>query len=163
MSPLRRANLIVIVALLLPTSLASAGSFSPAVDCSDAPWPSSPAPDVFQLALAAERDAAAGDAAAQWLRGSLYLFGLCVPKDRNTGMKWIETATRTAIPAIRAAMPDPPSEMELFSMMLRTTEGTFPEMVRRDGLPQGISAFKQSARTFLQVMSGCLDHPSTRR
>jgi TPR repeat protein len=118
---------------------------------------------VFQLALAAERDAAAGDAAAQWLRGSLYLFGFGVPRDRATGMRWMETATRTALPVIRAAMPNPPSEVELFSMMLSTAEASLPEMVQRDGVAQGITAFKQSARTVLQVLSGCLDHPSTQR
>ena len=148
--------MVIAVALLLQISLAYAASPSHGVDCSPMPWPPSTAPDAAQLALAAERGAAAGDAAAQWLRGSLYLLGVGVPKDRATGMRWIETATRTAIPAVRAAIPnDPPSEMELFSMMLNTAEGTLPEMVRRDGAAWGIASYKQSVRTVLQALSGC--------
>jgi len=69
--------------------------------------------------LAGGRRFRAGDGASQWLLGSLYLFGLGVPKDRDTGIALMQTATRTAIPAIRAAIPrDPFSEMELFSTML---------------------------------------------
>jgi hypothetical protein len=74
----------------------------------------------------------------------------------------METATRTALPAIRAAMPNPPSEVELFSMMLSTAEA-LPEMVQRDGTAWGIAMYKQEVRTILQVLSGCADHPSTRR
>ena len=162
-TPVRRANVVIAAALLLQTSLAYAAPASHEADCSSAPWPPNVAPDVLQLALTAEREAAASDAAAQWLRGSLYLFGLGVPKDRYTGIKWIETATRTAIPAIRPAMPDPPSEMELFSMLLSTAEKTLPEMVQRDGAAWGVASFKQSARTLIQALSGCMDNPPTRR
>jgi hypothetical protein len=114
------------------------------------------------LSIAAQRDAAAGDAAAQWLLGSLYLFGLGVPKDHDAGIKWIEAATRTAIPALRAAMNGPLSEMELFAIMLNAAQEALPELVRRDGTAWGVAAFKQQARTILQAMSPCIEYPSTR-
>jgi TPR repeat protein len=110
---------------------------------------------VFQLALAAERDAAAGDAAAQWLRGSLYLFGLGVPKDRATGLRWMVTAAGTASAAMRSTIPDPASEAELFSIMLSSAEEALPELVQREGAAWGIAHYKQAARTILQALSGC--------
>src|SRR5271157_2189585 len=71
--------------------------------CSPAsPWPLNAVPNVSQLALAAQRDAASdedatpGKAAAQWLLGSLYLYGLGVPEDRATAIEWIKAAARTA-------------------------------------------------------------------
>jgi len=102
------------------------------------------------------RDAAAGDAASQWLLGSLYLFGLGVPQDRHTGMTLMQTATHTAIPAIRAAIPqDPLSEMELFSAMLNLAEEALPPMVQQHGAAWGVASYKQSVRTILQALSGC--------
>lgn len=155
MRHLKGTSAIVAVALLLQTPLACAASASHGVDCTSAPWPPRTAPDVLQLALAAERDAAAGDAAAQWLRGSLYLFGLGVPKDRATGLRWIVTAAGTASAAMRSAIPDPASEAELFSMMLGTAEGALPGMVQQEGAAWGIANYKQAARTLLQALSGC--------
>jgi hypothetical protein len=66
------------------------------------------------------------------------------------------------LPVIRAAMPNPPSEVELFSIMVQLADA-LPELVKRDGAAWGIAAYKQQARTILQVLSGCADHPSTRR
>ena len=109
-----------------------------------------------RLALAATRDAAAGDAASQWLLGSLYLYGLGVPQDRHTGVTLMQTATRTAIPAIRTAIPrDPLSEMELFSTMLNLAEEALPQMVQQKGAAWAIASYKQSVRTILQALSGC--------
>jgi TPR repeat protein len=108
------------------------------------------------MALAATRDAAAGDAASQWLLGSLYLLGLGVPQDRHTGMTLMQTATRSALPAIRAADPrDPMSEMQLFSTMVNLDEEALPQMVQDHGAAWAVASYKQSVTTILQVLSGC--------
>jgi TPR repeat protein len=154
---LKRTSAIVATALLLLTSLAFAASANHGVDCTTAPWPPRAAPDVLQLALAAEQEAAAGDPAAQWLLGSLYLFGLgIIPKDHDAGVRWIENAARTAIPGIRAAtVPGTFSEMELFAIMLNTGQEQLPELVRQHGAAWGVAQYKHVARGILQVLSGC--------
>jgi TPR repeat protein len=112
---------------------------------------------VFELALTAQRDAAVGDGAAQWLLGSLYLFGWGVPKDHDTGVKWMEKATRTVMPA----MPQNSSEMEFFSIMYNTAQEVLPELVRQYGIAWGVALFGQQTRTILQALSSdCLDKSS---
>jgi TPR repeat protein len=151
MSLLERTAVIVAVALLLRTSFACAAPVGHGIDCSPAPWPPRITPDALQLALTAQRDAPTGDAAAQRLLGSLYLFGLGVPKDRTAGTNWIEAATRTAMPR----MPPTFSEMELFAILLNSAEEALPELVRQYGAAWGIARYKQVARNLLQALSGC--------
>jgi hypothetical protein len=54
----------IAVALLLRGSLACAAPAGYGVDCSPASWPPRTTPNVFELALTAEQEAAAGDPAA---------------------------------------------------------------------------------------------------
>jgi TPR repeat protein len=103
------------------------------------------------LALVAQRDAPTGDAAAQWLLGSLYLFGLGVPEDRTAGINWIEAATRAAMPT----MPAKTTEMELFAIMLNSAQEVLPDLVQRQGAAWAIAQYKQRARNILQALSGC--------
>jgi hypothetical protein len=140
-----------------PIQAITPASATHTIDCSPAPWPPRTAPDVFQLALVAQRDARKGDGAGQWLLGSLYLFGLGVPKDRNAAINWIEAATRTILPAVRAAMrPDASlSEMEFFAMMLNIAEDVLPRLVQQRGAPWGIAQFKMETRLIIQALSGC--------
>jgi TPR repeat protein len=99
-------------------------------------------------------------AAAQWLLGSLYLFGLGVPKDRTAGTNWIEAATHAAMPT----MPAKTTEMELFAIMLNTAEETLPLLMQRYGAAWGIALYGRQTRTVLQALSSdCLGNPSTRR
>jgi hypothetical protein len=152
---MRRAIVVVAAALLLRASLACAAPASRGLDCSPAPFPSR-SPDVFELALETMRDAASGDGAAQWLLGSLYLFGLGVPKDHDTGIKWIETATRTLVPTIRAAIaPGTLSDMEFFSMMLGVAQEVIPELTRRYGVTWGVALYGRQSKTVLQALIGC--------
>ena len=135
------------------------------VDCSfspSLPWPPPPdatAPDVMLLALAAQRDAAAGEGAAQWLLGSLYLNGLGVPRDRAAGTKWIETAAHSTWVVI-APSKGSLSELELTGMMFDTAEGALPQLVQQYGAAWGIALYKQNARLLLQALSGCNDYSS---
>ena len=81
-------RLLAVGCVFLACAIMSPGTVNAAfIDCSPpTPWPQNPAPDIFQMALEAQRNAAAGKAAAQWLLGTLYLYGLGVPKDRDTAM-----------------------------------------------------------------------------
>ena len=145
--------LLVALGTLVPGTVRAAGSYR--VDCSPAPWPPSVTPDVFQMALVAKREAVTGDAAAQWLLGSLYLYGLGVPHDFAAGTKWIKTAADTASPTVQM------SEPELFAIMLNAAEA-LPDLVRRDGSAWGIAWYKHGARTILQALT-CPYDPSARR
>ena len=154
--PIRPVSVIAAGAAVLWASIALAAPTNRGFDCRYTDWPPTTTPDVFQLSLAATRDAAAGDGPAQWLLGSLYLFGLGVPKDRQTGITLIETATRTVTPVIRAANPsDPPSEMELFSMMFTVAEDALPELIRQLGAARGIASYKLQIKTLIQALAGC--------
>jgi TPR repeat protein len=108
------------------------------------------------LAIAAKRAAVAGDAAAQWLVGSLYIYGLSMPRDFAAGTKWIQTAAETATPAIRAAVAPGAglSETELFAIMLNVSEA-LPELVRRKGAAPGIIWFDEQLRAVFQALGVC--------
>jgi hypothetical protein len=63
------------------------------------------------------------------------------------GIKWIEPATRTVIPTIRAATaPEAFSEMELFAIMLNAAQQALPELVQRCGAAWGITQYQQQTR-----------------
>jgi TPR repeat protein len=149
---------IIAAALLLRTSLACAGSANNhGIDCSPAPWPPRTAPDVLHLALSAQEDAPTGDAATKWLLGSLYLFGLGVPKDRTAATNWMAAAVNSAIPALGNLKT---SEMELFSIMLNTAEEELPVLVQQYGAAWGLAVYKHQSRVILQALSSdCVGDP----
>jgi hypothetical protein len=126
----------------------------PIADCSSASWPPYRAPDVAALVQTAQRDAAVGDPVAQWLLGALYLWGTGMPQDRGAGIKWIETAARTAVPSMSG--PGALSEMELYAGMSEAANA-LPTLIGRDGLLVGISEAYVHMRTMLEALSGCLD------
>jgi TPR repeat protein len=115
------------------------------------------APNVLQSVLAAERDAVAGDAAGQWLLGSLYLYGLGVPKDFAAGTRWIQTAAGTAARVLRnPRASDNLSDAELFATMLNAAEA-LPYLVQESGATRGIAIFGREARGLIQALAGCFD------
>jgi TPR repeat protein len=142
--------------LLFWTSLAYGGA-SQGVNCTPTRWPPMAAPNVLQSVLAAERDAVAGDAAGQWLLGSLYLYGLGVPKDFAAGTRWIQTAAGTAARVLRnPRASDNLSDAELFATMLNAAEA-LPYLVQESGATRGIAIFGQEARGLIQALAGCFD------
>jgi hypothetical protein len=156
-SRLKWVSAIVAGALLLWTSLACAAPGGRGIDCIYSPWPPMNTPDVAQLVRTAERDASAGDAVAQWLLGSLYVYGLGVPKDFTAGTKWIQTAAGMAARVLhRPPASDNLSDAELFAIMLNAAEA-LPKLVQQDGAAWGIAMFKQEARGLVQALAGCLN------
>lgn len=152
------AAFVACLAIAQPLWSAASGN---TLDCAPAAWPAQGQLDASQLIQGAQREAAAGDPAAQWLLGALYIKSE-IAQDRGAGIKWLQIAAHTAAPAVRrAASPQAQalSETELYATMREMAEA-LPRLVEREGPTKGVGLFYDQARTILQVLIGCADRPS---
>lgn len=150
----RIATALFLTMLLVVTTTAQSSTF-----CAPAVWQPEVAPDFNRLVQYAERVAAAGDPAAQWLVGSIYLLSEDAER-RNSGMKWLQIAAHTVVKTQPKPKPGelypPLSETELYAVM-RETVDALPRLVAREGSVGGAALFYAQTRGILQGLMGCMD------
>lgn len=146
---------VACLAVVQPLWSVASGS---TLDCAPASWLPEGQLDASRLIQGAQREAVAGDPAAQWLLGALYLTGQGVPQDRSISLRWLETAARSVGPAQRKGSGQyAMSDIEMYDVMRNVAERALPPLIQGYGQKEGIALFYLQVRSIVQGLSGCLD------